>query len=143
MKEVIEYVKNIRLLLESERESIELPFFNNFPVNSCEGASFLLALFMSEKFPKLSIEVIHGQDETGYENHFWIEADGLVYDITCDQFDEMGLPIYALPDHPMANHFTVMEKFSVPLFLVRSLKELGLTTEKWWKVYLHIKKFLK
>ncbi|MFA6040957.1 MAG: hypothetical protein WC733_05610 [Methylophilus sp.] len=138
MKKLIEYAKNVRLFFEREKETIELPFFYSFPKNSCEGASCILARLFMEKFPELCVEVIHGKNETDTENHFWVEVDGYVYDITGDQFDEITSPVYGQARHPMAHHFSSTKRYFASLFFIEYTKH-AIDMEYANKAYNYIK----
>ena len=116
MDNLIKLSKSVRSLFAKEKGKIGLPFFYGFPDNSCEGASCLLAWVLIERFPDLSVEVIHGKDKE-LENHFWVEVDGLIFDITIDQFPEFQDPIYGYAKHPMVNQFTKTKRYFALEFL--------------------------
>jgi hypothetical protein len=118
MDDLIKLSKFIRSLFAKEKEKIGLPFFYGFPNNSCEGSSCLLAWILIEKFPGLSVEVIHGKDKES-ESHFWVEVDGLIFDITIDQFPEFSEPIYGYSNHPMVNQYTEIKRYFALEFLYK------------------------
>lgn len=106
MKKLDEIAKQFRKIFEAEHANIKLPFFEDFPDNCCEGASCFLAFYFMDKFPEKDVFVIHGQSSDGYENHYWVEVDGLIYDLTADQFDEVDKPIYSAKSHPLSYWFS-------------------------------------
>lgn len=110
MKNLVDVAIQFRSIFEAEHCNIELPFFEGFPDNCCEGASSFLAFYLMDKFPKKDIYVIHGKSSDGYENHYWVEIDGLIYDLTADQFDEVTEPIYGAKSHPMSFLFSVTSR---------------------------------
>lgn len=107
MKSLDDIAKQFRATFETEHDNIKLPFFDAFPRNCCEGASSFLAFYLMDKFPKKEVYVIHGKSSDGYENHYWVEVDDLIYDLTADQFDEIDEPIYGAKYHPMSSLFSV------------------------------------
>ncbi|OUR63452.1 hypothetical protein A9Q74_01010 [Colwellia sp. 39_35_sub15_T18] len=107
MKSLNDIAKQFRDVFEAEHTNIKLPFFDDFPDNCCEGASCFLAFYFMAKFPKKDVFVIHGKSSDGYENHYWVEVDGLIYDLTADQFDEVDKPIFGAKSHLMSSWFSV------------------------------------
>lgn len=98
MISIIEIATRFRkVVTDGELEDV-LPLFSYYPSNCCEHSSVLFGYYLSLLLPNLQIEIIRGTDTQSY--HFWLEIDGLVYDLTLDQFDEFDLPIYAEHKHP-------------------------------------------
>jgi len=107
LKSLDDVAKQFRAIFEAEHPNIKLPFFESFPDNCCEGASSFLAFYFMDKFPLKDVYVIHGKSSDGHENHYWVEIDGLIYDLTADQFDEVDEPIYGVKSHPLSAWFCV------------------------------------
>lgn len=119
MKEIELYAQRLRMFFEKEKETIGLPFFYSFPKNACEGSSCILGLLLMEKYPNLTVEIIHGYSEEPCEHHYWVEVENIIYDITADQFDEIESPIYGVVKHPMGQHFIPIERDFASIFLYK------------------------
>ena len=107
MKSLDDIAKKFRATFETEHSNIKLPFFEDFPKNCCEGASCFLAFYLMDKYPEKDVSVIHGKSSDGIENHYWVEVDGFIYDLTADQFEEVDKPIYGAKHHPLSHWFCV------------------------------------
>ncbi|QRV23826.1 hypothetical protein [Marinomonas foliarum] len=121
MNSLVKFSEEIRLVFEQNKDHIDLPFFYSFPVNSCESSACIHGVFLKDKFPNIKIEVLHGYNEDNDENHYWLEIDGLVFDITCDQFDGVSMPIYGYLTHPMSDYFNHVERFTIIDFVINYL----------------------
>ncbi len=66
-----------------DSESKRIPFIHSFPKNSCEYTSYFLAKIYKENFGCKSL-VVNGT--CGGEEHYWVEVDDKIYDITIGQF---------------------------------------------------------
>jgi len=88
----------LRELATAFREAIErcdrkrLPLsFETFPCGSCGDATNLLGMFLIEQGAG-AFRYICGERGTrwaSWHSHAWLEADGVIIDITADQFPEM------------------------------------------------------
>jgi hypothetical protein len=58
------------------------------PVLNAEGTSLFLGNILKELFPKSEVTYIKGYKPCG-EMHFWLSVDGLIFDVTADQFPEV------------------------------------------------------
>jgi hypothetical protein len=122
MEALIEFSKNIRSVFENKKDQIDLPFFYSFPKNSCESAACFHALLVRDKFKNAQVEIVHGYNHAEDENHYWLEVDGLVFDITCDQFETVSNPVYGTATHPMIDYFSQIKRFTVVNFVVKYLE---------------------
>tara|TARA_R110001599_G_scaffold253132_2_gene453358 strand:+ start:698 stop:1114 length:417 start_codon:yes stop_codon:yes gene_type:complete len=82
---------SVRVFLINNGENVRLPYIWEFPRNCCESASFLLAECILIFHPQSEVYIVRSRK--GSENHIWVEVEGLVYDITLDQFHEFGEPV--------------------------------------------------
>jgi hypothetical protein len=84
----------IRELAKKFRESIlkceksELPLsLSNFPTGSCSDASMLLGTYFKNNDINGFIQIKGKRGEVdSFETHYWLEKDGILVDITADQF---------------------------------------------------------
>lgn len=111
---MIKFAQLLRALFETHKNSIDLPFFHDFPKNSAEGASVYLAFLASEKYPTLPIDVVYASNQAG-ERHHWVEVNGQIYDITADQFEGITAPIYGESTSPLQQSFPLLERKSASL----------------------------
>lgn len=109
---MINLSKSIRNFCEIYKDEIEMQGFCSFPKNSCQGASILLRMMLEEKCPSSKVIYVKGEDTYNY-CHYWLEVDGLIFDITADQFEEVELPIYGEISQPLLNKFPILSKKSI------------------------------
>ncbi len=107
MIEVKEVAQIFRSIYENEMEKLEITYFSSFPKNCCEGASFFFGLYIMYKFPNSTIEIVKGTNDSPADSecHIWVEVDGLVFDLTADQFEGIDEPIYGKELHPLSKVF--------------------------------------
>jgi hypothetical protein len=84
----------LRELAGAFRDAIEradrnrLPIeFRDFPSGSCGEATLLLGIFLTDQGMGTFRYVCGWRDD---HSHVWLEADGLIVDITADQFPEIS-----------------------------------------------------
>ncbi|WP_411755101.1 hypothetical protein [Serratia sp. (in: enterobacteria)] len=82
--------------------------FRNFSRGSCGDTCEVLAELLKELGYGCFLYVA-GQRDNGY-SHAWLEQDGLVIDITADQFDEVSVPVYMGPINSWYQDFAVQQK---------------------------------
>ncbi|OCH18776.1 hypothetical protein A6E03_19600 [Aliivibrio sp. 1S128] len=121
MESVISFSEKVRLVFEQNKKAIDLPFFHSFPQNSCESSVCFHAMLVREKFPNMQLEVVLGSNQMNDEHHYWLEVDGLAFDLTCDQFDGIYEPIYAQSEHLMATYFSHTKRFPIMDFVINYL----------------------
>jgi hypothetical protein len=70
-----------------------------FPTGACMDASDLLGTYLSERgygtFERVCGERRDPHDATSRQTHAWLERDGLIIDITADQFAEVPALVIA------------------------------------------------
>jgi hypothetical protein len=96
MEKLIKLAKSLRTIFEERHKELDIPFFYNFPKNSCEGASMFFGHIAKVMCPEMNISIVKGfrvfeEDDEGY--HFWVEINNRIFDLTSDQFDEAKEPI--------------------------------------------------
>tara|TARA_B100001063_G_scaffold115230_1_gene107662 strand:+ start:1666 stop:2202 length:537 start_codon:yes stop_codon:yes gene_type:complete len=94
------------------KDEIDLPWFSGFPKNCCESASIFLGKAIKEASPNSDIFYIKGENIDG-ESHYWLEVNGLVIDITIEQFECFTCPIYSSMSHPLSHEFNVSRKIDI------------------------------
>ena len=74
-----------------DSESKRIPFLHKFPNDCCEHASYLLGGVINKLHPNSSVLLVTGK----YKNieHYWLLIDGLLYDLTIDQFPGISAPL--------------------------------------------------
>lgn len=70
---------------------LQYPFSSCFPGNSCESVSRMLAALTSERYPGAVLRILQGSHPAKNEHHFWVEIDGLIYDLTAHQLDRKSV----------------------------------------------------
>lgn len=87
---------------------LQYPFSSCFPGNSCESVSRMLAALTSERYPGAVLRILQGSHPGKNEHHFWVEIDGLIYDLTAHQFPGHS-PILGAPGTPLVVLFPQIE----------------------------------
>jgi hypothetical protein len=82
-----------------------------FPKNSCEGASRVFAHIVNTLYPSCEIHLVEGCDHPSDDRHYWVLVDGLVYDLTCDQFEGFSTIILGNSSNPLSKKFSPLETF--------------------------------
>ncbi len=100
-----------RAIEQSECSSDELfHFLETFPRVSCKPASLLLGKYLVEECDCQPIEFVSAQgwsrDGGISRSHFWLEYEGLIIDITADQYSEIDKPVIVTADRTWHNQFT-------------------------------------
>lgn len=111
--EVIELAKKVRFIYEKGSQE-RFPLFTGsfqFPNNSCEGASRVFAHIVKSTYPTCDVQVVEGYDYPSDERHYWTVVDGLVYDLTSDQFDGFSTPLLGVSETPLSEKFSDSELF--------------------------------
>ena len=122
----------IREFFDKAQGNIDLPNFWRFPTGACEGASLFFGNMLKELFPESEVTYIKGYKPSG-EMHFWLSVDGLIYDVTADQFPEVDSPIYGSKIQPLEVIFNSLEKQSIE----EAFEKSDVTTET-YKDYLMV-----
>lgn len=104
--------------MRKNHSEIDAPFFARFPNNCCEPASVILGIILARRYPRQLFHIIESEVIFRQGMHFWIEAGGSVYDITCDQFDFFGEPIIGGSRSSLSQHFSVCEETEIQEKLV-------------------------
>ena len=111
--EIVELAQKIRLIYEKanfEGFSLFMGSFQ-FPKNSCEGASRVFAYVVNKCYPSCNVQVVEGYDFPTNERHYWVQIDGLIYDLTCDQFSGFSSPIIGESKTPLSKKYNNLEFF--------------------------------
>ncbi|PMP42104.1 hypothetical protein [Vibrio splendidus] len=111
--EIIELAKKVRSIYEKGSQE-GFPLFMGsfqFPKNSCEGASRIFAHIVKSVYPRCDVKVVEGYDYPNDERHYWTVIDGLVYDLTSDQFERGAPPLLGVSHTPLSVRFSDLEFF--------------------------------
>lgn len=94
-------------------KSLDLHMVGRFPFNSCETTSLLLGKAISDMYPSKDVIFVEGNCRNGQGRHFWIEVDGLCFDLTADQFKNIKLPFYGVVRNEHSKYFLIDTKSNV------------------------------
>lgn len=86
VREVAEWVRSAISALDRSPLPVT---WANFPHGSCDAATYVLAHFIQERLGIVSTRAAGWLPHGRSKSHAWLEVDGLIVDITADQF---GLP---------------------------------------------------
>jgi hypothetical protein len=116
----------------------DLPTLKNFPHSACGDASILLGQYLFDHSLGLW-EYAGDERELDLHSHAWLERDGLIIDITADQFDDVDEPIIVTHDRAWHAQFAHPE----PRHQAR-ISDYDPGTQNWlWPIYKRIQDALE
>lgn len=85
---------NLVSFLEQNKFAQIYPYFRSYfyPEGCCESVSLIFIYLMKAKYPSAKARVVRGTN-TKQEHHFWVEIEGLIFDLTAHQFEPFETPI--------------------------------------------------
>jgi hypothetical protein len=89
---------------------------HSFPHSCCKVASQMLARYLATHARVPLVQFVSGRRHGepycsgGWQAHVWVEAGGVVIDITADQYDEMTHPVIAMPSSDWHETFQVRSR---------------------------------
>ena len=111
-KSLITLAVNARAYLENHKDTLELPFISRFPTNSCEIASLVLAYIFKDEYPDIDFFIVKAK-KPSCGLHFWVEAEGNIFDLTADQLENINSPIFGEPSAPQLHEYKIYEKSEI------------------------------
>lgn len=75
-----------------------------FPNGACGDASYLLAKYFEENGCG-QFEYVVGEKRPNFHSHAWLEQDGVIIDITADQFEGINEPVLVTTDRSWHSQF--------------------------------------
>jgi hypothetical protein len=109
----------------ADKSKLPVPF-QRFPRGSCGAASEVLGHYLRAM---CEVELIYvcgnrGSPSTGsWLSHAWLENDGLIIDVTADQFDESLPRVVVTRDRSWHNQFIEQQRHPIE------------PDEQWWSMY--------
>lgn len=86
------FVLKIREMLEEHKMELDPILYKCFPTGCCGSVSSVLGKLLKENGFGI-FEYVSGQSEAfNINSHAWLEKEGIICDITADQFGELKLP---------------------------------------------------
>jgi len=101
-------LEKIRSAFESIDKSNLPVTFKQFPKGSCGDTCEVLAEYLKD-LGYGDFKYISGKLENG-DSHAWILQNGIIIDITSDQFCEISTPVYFGPANSWYNQFDIQSK---------------------------------
>ena len=116
-------VREIRSAVETFRKAIERSdlssdefYLKTFPRVCCKPASMVLGKYLVDEVGCRPLTFVEGKSwgHNGglLRSHWWIEHEGLVIDITADQFAEIEQPVIVTTDLGWYEQFAHLERYS-------------------------------
>ena len=81
-----------RKVMENHKHELDDSLFDKFPIGACGNTSFIFGKWLKEKGFK-EVKYVVGYRKK-WKSHAWLEINGLIIDITADQFEEGMEPIF-------------------------------------------------
>ena len=91
-----------------------------FPFNSCETTSLLFGKLIRDAFPSKEVYFVDGFFQNSRERHFWIEIQGLCFDLTADQFKEIDFIFYGDEINKHNKYFSTNSKTNIDTQLLEN-----------------------
>jgi len=99
-QQIINDIYHIREILESfnksdfDHHSSCYHSSTGFPLGCCADTTLILGLFLKQRYNKGSLYVTAcGLGDSSNQSHTWLICDGLIVDITADQFIHKGYDV--------------------------------------------------
>lgn len=86
----------------------DLRSLRDFPRGSCGDASVLLGEYLYQTGHG-QWDYVAGEREPDLHSHAWLEQDGLIVDITADQFNDVDQPVIVTSDRSWHQQFSYQE----------------------------------
>ncbi|ROR28510.1 hypothetical protein EDD66_10492 [Mobilisporobacter senegalensis] len=131
MDNLIRICLQFRKAIEKTNKNELLISFKNFPLGSCGDTSLILGSYLHSKGYGV-YNYICG--ERGEQSHAWLEKDGLIIDITSDQFGKENSSVYVGLINDFYSEFEV--EFSHPYY--ESLDGNSIDTDTLYNDYIKI-----
>lgn len=109
--EIKREVRKARAIFEQHHDHISKICFGEFPFASCGSSADILAEYLIEKGAQ-NVEYVHGERDGS--SHGWLEIEGLIIDITGDQFDDGVEGVYISPNRYFHDQFAPLERNDKP-----------------------------
>ena len=122
-QEIREHAERFRRCLEELHPQLGVGF-ESFPSCACGDSSDLLGEWLTE-FGVSGLEYVCGE----LQGHAWLELDGLIIDITVDQFESRTEKVYISEDRSFHNQFK--ELFRRPHYLDDAIKSHYQLCKEW------------
>lgn len=93
-----------KLIVDCQPEELQhqIPSINRFPTGTCGDVSDLLGKYLIDH-GYLDVEYVYGMHFQ--QSHGWLEIDGVIIDITGDQFSDFDEAIFVSRDRSYHNRF--------------------------------------
>ena len=104
---ILEECKQFRLSIEECKNKIGLDWFKDFPNGCCGDTALLLGKYLHEKGFGIPYYV---SGWMGKKSHAWLELDGLIIDITADQFENISETVIVVRESDFHEEFKEVEK---------------------------------
>lgn len=101
----------VRIAAQKVSDEGILFHFQPFPRGWCGCVSRVLGAFLVEKYPEEKFDYVCGRRNG---THAWIEHNGIVLDITADQFEDCNEPIIVKPYKESFFHQTFEIEYRYP-----------------------------
>ena len=111
IEEIKKEVIKARGIFEEHHNHISKTFFGDFPSASCGPSADILAEYLLSKGVQ-NIEYVYGERDGG--SHGWLEIEGLIIDITGDQFEDGVEGIFISPNRDFHDQFSPLERNDRP-----------------------------
>jgi hypothetical protein len=106
-------------------DSLKLPItFQDFPLGACGDTTLLIAKYLQHHNYGNFQYVLGKRDK---KTHSWAQRDGLIVDITADQFDDNQNPVIVTTDFTWHSTFEIQDVHNADYekYDLRTVQELG------------------
>ncbi|EGR2288619.1 hypothetical protein D0815_24525 [Vibrio parahaemolyticus] len=111
IEEIKKEVIKARGVFEEHHNHISKTFFGDFSSASCGSSADILAEYLLSKGVQ-NIEYVYGERDGG--SHGWLEIEGLIIDITGDQFEDGVEGIFISTNRDFHDQFSPLERNDKP-----------------------------
>jgi hypothetical protein len=93
LKEIEQLAVKFRKLMDKSDRSGWGEQFHNFPHGTCGAVAEMFGTYLHDKCA-VNVKYVaswHGSDWAKFGSHAWLEVDGWIIDLTCDQFPDIPI----------------------------------------------------
>lgn len=103
-------IAKARAILEKFGANIDPLYFRKFPAGCCGNTSDILGKWLSNQ-GVVGLKYVHGF--RGQASHGWLELNGIIIDITSDQFTDGCGAVFFAPESVFHNSFKNQRKSEI------------------------------
>lgn len=108
----IEFAITADKKLASCCKDLDGSFIHSYPEACCELVSVHLGLALENAYPGKEVQIVRAYHRNSDGWHYWVEMEGLVFDLTAHQFEQYREPLVCAKPSPLEVCFPDIQRIS-------------------------------